>query len=124
MNHAFLLAVGLVFATTGAMSQEISRDRDDSGRGVWRDRHDGWDRDRDRRRGAIMRDDDEEDRNSRDAHGSHFFLRNGDTQLRVVCGNRESTQVCVDAALRLFDRMQSQPGAATRNPSAPAQPPQ
>lgn len=71
-----------------------------------------------------MRDDDEEGRGSRDGRGARFFLRSGDTQLRVVCGNRESTQTCVDAALRMFDRMQSQQGTAARTPSAPAQPPQ
>ncbi|MBA1155924.1 hypothetical protein [Microvirga mediterraneensis] len=127
MKSAFLLAVGLSLLSTGAMSQESSRDRDDAGRSGWRDRHDGWDRDGDRRRGSIMRDDDEEeDRGSRDGRGARFFLRSGDTQLRVVCGNRESTQACVDAALRMFDRVQSQPGTATRSTPAPApaQPPQ
>ncbi|MGO4523910.1 hypothetical protein AB4097_03500 [Microvirga sp. 2MCAF35] len=125
MKSAFILAVGLAFFATGALSQESSRERDDSGRGGWRDRHDGWDRDTDRWRGRIMRGDDE-DRGGRDGQGARFFLRSGDTQLRVVCGNRESTQACVDAALRMFDRMQSQQGATTRTPAAPApaQPPQ
>ncbi|EIM27455.1 hypothetical protein [Microvirga lotononidis] len=124
MKTAFLLAAGLVCLATGALSQESSRDRDDAGRGGWHDRRDGWDRDMDRRRGSMMRDDDEEGRGSRDGRGARFFLRSGDTQLRVVCGNRESTQTCVDAALRMFDRMQSQQGTAARTPSAPAQPPQ
>ncbi|WP_114946932.1 hypothetical protein [Microvirga calopogonii] len=125
MKNALILAVGLAFFATGAVSQESSRDRDDSGRGGWSGRHDEWDRARDRSRGPMMRDDDE-DWGRPDAQGARFFLRSGDTQLRVVCGSRESTQACVDAALRLFDRMQSQQGAATRTPSAPAptQPPQ
>jgi hypothetical protein len=49
-------------------------------------------------------------------------VRSGDTQLRVVCSDRESTQACVDAALRMFDRVQSQPRAATSAPTAPATP--
>lgn len=126
MKSAFILAAGLALLTTGAWSQESSRDRDDFHRDGWRESRDGWDRDRDRRRSSMMRDDDEDDRGGRTERGARFFLRNGDTQLRVVCGNRESTQSCVDAALRMFDRMQSQQGTTTRAPSspAPAQPPQ
>ena len=119
MKKAIVLAAGFALLASGALSQETSRDRDDSNRGGWRDSRDGWDRDRDRRRGPMMRDDDEEDRSGRYERGSRFYLRSGDTQLRVVCGNRESTQSCVDAALRMFERMQSQQGT-TRTPSAPA----
>jgi hypothetical protein len=54
-----------------------------------------------------MRDEDNEDDHS--GRGSRFSLRSGDTQLRVVCGSEESTQACVDAALRMFDRLQSEP---------------
>lgn len=121
MKKAIILAAGLALLATGAWSQESSRDRDDFGRGGWRDSHEGWDRDRDRRRGPMMRDDDEDDRGGRFERGARFFLRSGDTQLRVVCGNRESTQSCVDAALRLFDRVQSREGAAARTPAQPPQ---
>lgn len=126
MKKALILAAGLALVATGAWSQESSRDRDDYGRGSWRESRDGWDRDRDRHRGPmIMRgDDDEDDRGDRSERGARFFLRSGDTQLRVVCGNRESTQSCVDAALRMFDRVQSQQGTASRAPAAPTQPPQ
>jgi hypothetical protein len=106
---------------TGAWGQESSRDRDDFDRGGWRESRDGWDRDRDRRRGPMMMRG-ERDNADRGELGSRFFLRSGDTQMRIVCGNRESTQSCVDAALRLFDRLQSQ--QATRPSSAPSQPPQ
>jgi hypothetical protein len=34
-----------------------------------------------------------------------------------VCGDRDSTQACVDAALRVFDRVQAQPRATTSAPS-------
>lgn len=68
------------------------------------------------RRHQGMRDEDDE----RGGRNARFFLRSGDTQLRVVCGDRESTQACVDAALRMFDRVQSQQGATPRPaPSTP-----
>jgi hypothetical protein len=51
-------------------------------------------------------------------------VRNGDTQLQIVCSDRDSTQACVDAALRVFDRVQSQPRAITGSPTpAPTSPP-
>jgi len=122
MRKVLLLSAGLMVLATGAWSQESSRDRDDYDRGGWREHRDGWDRDRDRRRGPMMMQEDR-DGSDRLELGARFFLRSGDTQLRIVCGNRESTQSCVDAALRLFDRLQSQ--QATRpSSSAPSQPPQ
>jgi hypothetical protein len=65
-----------------------------------------------------MREDD--DRDDRSGGNARFFVRSGDTQLRVVCGDRESTQACVDAALRIYDRVQSQPRASTGSPTPPA----
>ena len=127
MRKAFVLAAGLVLCATGAWSQDSSRNRDDFDRGGWREGRDEWDRDRDRRRGPSIRsDEDDEDQDDRSGRGARFFLRSGDTQLRAVCGDRESTQACVDAALRMFDRLQSAQGTAPRSPAAPApaQPPQ
>jgi hypothetical protein len=76
----------------------------------------------------MMRDDDDNDNdNSRSGRGARFFLRSGDTQLRVVCGDEESTRACVDAALSMFDRVQSQSrsttGSSTSPSPAPASPP-
>jgi hypothetical protein len=127
MQKAFILAASLVLCATAAWSQDSSRDRDDFDRGGWRESRDGWDRDRDRRRSHTTRsDEDDEDQDDRSGNGARFYLRSGDTQLRVVCGTRESTQACVDAALRMFDRLQSAQGTAARSPAAPApaQPPQ
>ena len=123
MRKAFLLAAGFLVLATGAWAQESSRDRDDFDRGGWRENREGWDRDQDRRRGPMMMREDRDD-SDRWERGARFFLRSGDTQLRIVCGNRESTQSCVDAALRMFDRLQSQ--TSTRPPAStpPAQPPQ
>jgi hypothetical protein len=39
-----------------------------------------------------------------------------------VCGDRESTQACVDAALRVFDRVQAPPRAGTSAPTSSPQP--
>lgn len=130
MRKALILAAGLVLVAGSAWGQSSSRDRDDEdGRG-WRETRHGYDHrqgydhrahegDRDRWRGRIMREDDDDGddaREDRQGRGARFFLRSGDTQLRIVCGDRESTQACVDAALRMFDRVQSQPA---RQPAAP-----
>lgn len=130
MRKVLILTAGLALAATSAWGQPSSRDRDDDGRGGWREDRGRWHSDSDDRPGYGMRyrsmrdDDDDDDR--RGGGNAHFFLRSGDTQLRVVCGDRESTQACVDAALRMFDRVQSQQGAASRSPStspAPTSPP-
>lgn len=126
MRKALLLAAGLALVGTSAWSQSSSRDRDDYPRGRWHDSHSRWDRDDDRdrdrddRRGRAMRDDDDDD--GRSGRGARFFLRSGDTQLRVVCGEGESTRACVDAALTMFDRVQSQARTTTNSPtpSSPA----
>jgi hypothetical protein len=112
MRKVLILAVGLALVGTSAWSQSSSRDDFDR-RDRWHDDGDRWDRDRDEDHGRRMRDDDRSGRNAR------FFVRSGDTQLRVVCGDQESTQACVDSALRLFDRIQSQSRAATSSPASP-----
>lgn len=119
MRKVLILAAGFALIGTSAMSQSTSRDRDDYSRGHWYDGgYDRWDRDRgkdDMRR--SMRDDDEDNRSGRNAR---FFVRNGDAQMRIVCGDRESTQSCIDSALRLFDRVQSQPrSTGSSGPSTP-----
>ena len=110
MRKALILAVGLALVGTSAWSQSSSRGDFDR-RDRWHDDDDRWDRGEDR--GRSMRDHD------RSGSNAHFFVRSGDTQLRVVCGDRESTQACVDSALRIFDRVQSQSRAATSSPAAP-----
>ncbi|GEO15266.1 hypothetical protein [Microvirga aerophila] len=133
MRKTLILAVGLALIGTSAWSQTSSRDRDDEPRGRWHDGAGRWDRDRDGdrdhdrggRHGRVMRDDDDDD-NDRSGRGARFFLRSGDTQLRVVCGDEESTRACVDAALSMFDRVQSQSrttGSPTSPSPAPATPP-
>ena len=128
MRKALILAAGLALIGTSAWSQSSSRDDDNGRHGRWYDSRDRWDGDRDRdddrgdRRRRAMRDHDDDDRSDRSGGNAHFFVRSGDTQLRVVCSDRESTQACVDAALRMFDRVQSQPRAATTAPTPPATP--
>ena len=126
MRKALILAAGFVLVAGSAWSQGSSRYRDDDGGRDWRESRHGYDRqgpdgDRDRWRGRIMREDDDDGddaREDRRGRGARFFLRSGDTQLRIVCGDRESTQACVDAALRMFERVQSQPAQA-RPPASP-----
>jgi hypothetical protein len=105
MRKALLLAAGLALIGMPAWSQSPSRDDDD---------------DRRERHGRAMRDNDDGD--DRSGRGARFSLRSGDTQLRIVHSGEESTQTCVDAALRMFDRVQSQPRAATSSPT-PTTPP-
>ncbi len=122
MQKVLILAAGLAIVATSAWSQSSSRDRDSYDHRDWRESRSGWDRDSDRGRGDSMQDDDSD--GGRSGRGARFFLRSGDTQLRVVCGDRESTSTCVDAALRMFDRVQSQQGTGSKSPStsAPASP--
>jgi|SRR3954454_18957749 len=114
MRKVLLLAFGLALVGTSAWSQTASRGDDDR-RGRWQDDRGRWDRgmdDRDEWRGRAMSEDDD-----RPGRNARFFVRSGDTQLRIVCGDRESTQSCVDSALRIFDRVQSQPRATTGAPT-------
>lgn len=116
MRKVLILAAGLTIAATSAWSQSSSRDRDDNRRfdhRDWRESH-GWDRGPDLRRGRIGPDDDRDD-DEGDGGGARFFLRSGDTQLRVVCSDRETMRACVDAALMMFDRMQSQRGGTSQS---------
>lgn len=125
MHKALILAAGLALAATSAWSQGSSRDRDDDydgGRRDWHESRSDWRGGSDDRRGHRMRDhmrDDDDDERS-EGRGARFFLRSGDTQLRAICGDRESTQACVDAALRMFDRVQSQSGGTSRPSSPPS----
>jgi hypothetical protein len=114
MRKALILAAGLALLGTSAWGQSSSRDDGDH-HGRWYDSRDGWDgvRDRDGRGERRQRDDDDD----RPGGNAHFFVRSGDTQLQVVCNDRDSTQACVDAALRMFDRVQSQPRAAASSPA-------
>jgi len=145
MKQALILAIGLALFGTSAWSQSSPQDQDDYARPdrreySWhRDRGDDgdWNQDRgnrresssrwDRERGGedqdrgdrstrTMRDDNED----RSGQGAHFSLRSGDTQLRVVCADRESTRICVDEALRMFDHLQSKTrtGTGSANPSS------
>ena len=125
MRKALILGFGLALVGTAAWSQSSSRDDDDWSRGDyalsrdddghhdrWHGRSSRWDRNQDEDRGGRMQDDE------RPGRGARFFLRSGDAQLRIVCGSRESSQACVDSALRLFDRVQSQARTGSSSPSS------
>lgn len=108
MKRTLVLAAGLILVASSAWSQS----RDTDSRRDWPDRRDDWDR-----RDRMMHDRDDDGPGS----GARFFVRSGDTMLRVVCGERESTRACVDAALMMFDRVQSH--QSTRPSPPPTTPP-
>lgn len=121
MRKTLILAAGLALVTTSAFSQTSSREREDGGgRGWYEGRGGGGGAERGRDfgewRGRVMREHDES--RGGESGGAKFFLRSGDTQLRVVCGDRESTRSCVDAALLMLDRVKEQ-GSTTRAPTSP-----
>jgi hypothetical protein len=130
MKNAFILAVGLSLVGTAAWSQSSSREdydsphhdytsaRDGHGRfDRWHNGDDSWERSSDDDRGDRMRGDDGPGR------GARFFLKHGDAQIRIVCGTRESTEACVNAALRLFDRVQTLSRTNPSSSSGPSTPP-
>jgi len=50
--------------------------------------------------------------------GAHFRFRRGDARIDIRCGDHESTSVCVEAAIRLMDKVMSmRPGEGTRTQS-------
>ncbi|WP_210497015.1 hypothetical protein [Microvirga antarctica] len=115
MRTVLILAAGLTVMATSAFSQPYSRDRDDAGRGGWYERRGDWERGRepDDRHGSASPSENEPD-NDRGDGGARFSLRMGDTHIRVVCGDREPSRACVEAAILLLDRVKA---------SAPASPP-
>ncbi|MBX3537665.1 MAG: hypothetical protein KF735_08510 [Chelatococcus sp.] len=122
MRSPLFIGAILALTTFPAVAQDMagsgSRGWDDR-RGYsrdWRsDREDRSDRadreDRDEQQNwrssmHAMRDHDHEDRDN-GGGGGGFIIRSGDTRLAVRCGDRETMRSCVDAALMLFDRVQS-----------------
>ncbi len=120
MRKTLILAAGLALVATSAFSQTSSREREDGGGRGWYDGRGGGaergGRDFGEWRGRVMREHDDSRRD--ESGGSRFFLRSGDTQLRVVCGDRELTRSCVDAALLMLDRVKEQ-SSTTRAPTSP-----
>jgi hypothetical protein len=115
MRKSLILAAGFVLVATSAFAQGAPRERDDADRGGWSEGRGDRGRDFGEWRGRMMHDDHDR-RDDSSGSGSRFYLRSGDTQLRVVCGDRESTRSCVDAALMMFDRVQPQSGTRPSTP--------
>ncbi|CAH1654836.1 Eukaryotic translation initiation factor 4B [Hyphomicrobiales bacterium] len=127
------LIIGAIFALTTfpALAQDMSgagnrgwderrgygrdwrSDRDDRG-----DRADRQDRDEQRDWRSSMHEMRDHERGDQDMSGggSGFLIRSGDIRLAVRCGDRETMRSCVDAALMLFDRVQSR--ATAEKPAA------
>lgn len=70
-------------------------------------RSDDWDQDQSQSEGR-----------SSNARGASFYLKSGDKEFRVDCGDDDSTRECVDAALTMFREIQKPVAAASATPSS------
>lgn len=50
--------------------------------------------------------------------GASFYLKSGDKEFRVRCGDDDSTGECVDAALQMFREVTSHTAGASASPGA------
>lgn len=111
MRTAAITALGLLLAAGSAYAQSSYdyRDRDDSRSDSWSGRSYGQSSgqssgaDRSSRNGWSRDDHHEMNRGGR---GATFYLKSGDKEFRVDCGDDESTRECVDAALMMFRQVQ------------------
>ncbi len=114
-----ITALGLCVAAGSAFAQSSYDDRNrDEGRGNGYDSrsHDsrgydsrnqnsgGYGSERSQRSGDWDRD--ESHHNSRQTRAATFYLKSGDKEFRVDCGDDDSTRECVDAALTMFREIQ------------------
>lgn len=51
--------------------------------------------------------------------GARFYLKAGDREFRVRCGDEDSTRECVDAALTMFRAVQDLARGSTMSPATP-----
>lgn len=135
MKRTILIVAGSLLLGVPAFAQQSdraydrsdqSRDRRDQERNDWRDRgadegRGGW---TERERNA--RSDDEGGGMQRRAgrnRGARFFIKSGDTEIKVKCDAQESMRACVDAVNTLMERSRAMSGpAATTPPPAPSTP--
>ncbi|MDP2359093.1 MAG: hypothetical protein Q8M31_23955 [Beijerinckiaceae bacterium] len=122
-----ITALALCVAAGSAFAQSSYGDRNrDEGRGSGYDsrgydsrNHDSrsydsrsYGSERSQRSGDWDRDDSHH--HSRHTRGATFYLKSGDKEFRVDCGDDDSTRECVDAALTMFREIQkSEPGIDT-----------
>lgn len=131
MRTAAISALGLLLAAGSAWAQSSYDDRDRSDRddrGAYssqsydsdrysrssdstRDRSGGWDRSRMRHHwsghhGGYHG-------KSSSGNGASFYLKSGDKEFRVDCGDDDSIRECVDAALLMFREVQDTSPAST-----------
>ncbi|WP_230532280.1 hypothetical protein [Microvirga roseola] len=128
MRKTFVMAAGFALLATSAWSQGSPYYGGGGGYDRWdrRESGRGWDRGADERRGHHMRHGMRHgmrgDHDGKET-GARFFLRNGDRRLGVVCSTQESTEACVNAALRLLNSVEQQgpqQGQGTTQPFSPS----
>ena len=126
-------ALGLCVAAGSAFAQSSYDDRNrDEGRDKGYDSrsHDsrgydsrnqnsgGYGSERSQRSGDWDRD--ESHHNSRHTRAATFYLKSGDMEFRVDCGDDDSTRECVDAALTMFREIQKPANSADSSSTMPS----
>ena len=112
MRTAAITALGLLFAAGSAYAQSSYdyRDRDDSRSDSYSGRSYGqnYGRDSGGDRSSRSSDWSRDDHHgmNRGGRGATFYLKSGDREFRVDCGDDESTRECVDAALMMYRQVQ------------------
>jgi hypothetical protein len=133
MKRTILIVAGSLLLGAPAIAQssdrpyersDQSRDRRDQERNDWRDRNTdggrGW---TEHERSA--RSDDEGGGMQRRAgrnRGARFFIKSGDTEIKVKCDAQESMRACVDAVTSLMERSRAMSGSAATSPPATTPP--
>lgn len=118
MRIATITALGLVLASSSVWAQSTYNDnsRNDGHRYQDQSERTGGDAYRHHwERGGGQNDDQSSYGKTRHTRGASLYLKNGDKEFRVDCGDDDSTRECVDAAMLLFREMH---GVTGTSPSA------
>lgn len=114
MCIATITALGLILASSSAWAQSGYNDRsrgdgyqDQSERSTGNSYRHHWER------GGDQNDDHSNEGKSRHTRGASLYLKNGDKEFRVDCGDDDSTRECVDAAMLMFREMHGTTATST-----------
>jgi hypothetical protein len=116
MRIATITALGLVLASSSAWAQSTYSDssRNDGYRTQDQSERTGGDSYRHHwERGGGQNDDHSSYGKTRHTRGASLYLKNGDKEFRVDCGDDDSTRECVDAAMLMFREMHGTTATST-----------
>ncbi len=123
MRIATITALGLILASSSAWAQSGYNDRsrgdgyqDQSERTTGDSYRHHWER------GGDQNDDHSNEGKSRHTRGASLYLKSGDKEFRVDCGDDDSTRECVDAAMLMFREMHGAVGTTSSATSGSATP--